>query len=1663
MISKKKARASYQSLHHSRLSVEKLEERALMAIVAVPASVPWVDTGIDVVAGESIRISTTGLLSSAQDPSDSGLNANGYVEPFQFPDPGYGLKINASESIAADGQSTCEELGLSASLEHPSTVCLGLVGKIGGGVDDATGTPLVDGDAATGDGFVGSQYDGSAPVGGRLFLGINNPLWRRTDGLVGSFKSAVQTGVTTVENLSDEWSDARNPQRNWSLNAGTQPLLSVANWSETEHSAWTTATTEEPGAPAWFKLAGGNSQWIRSMKLQGFDRGDVIVRPTSVGSGYGAANVTWTSPEDTIVTISGGLWTAASGTADVGWTLDVSGNELSSGTLLAGEFTGDKRLDLRFGSGGPGAVQNVFVQQGDILRLTITGPQSEHSDFVGVDLTITSDSRGLPSYRLGEIPDQDASRGNPISFFVDVPNGDADSLSMNVIGSPRGEISLDPASGLFSYTPTEDDKFDFSVIFQVDDGGAVNESQSQQVTIRTADVRDELELVSAPRPLPDPASSAYLSVTEEILPETRFNTRDRATRDVVISGKVVNLIPGDRNGLFERFAYADPTGLSQVNADIQELSIQAETVVIGGELRLPGTNVTIFAKELIFQDHGDHVGRLNTTPLGYATGAAQFQDGQRGEDAGDITLHIKSLRLPEGEPAAKRFVLRGGDGQAAGQGAPGTDGVSRTRLGPSDGVDSVFLFFNPVVYQVAIAPNGVTTYGSEQFPTDGSPATPGGRPGDGGSGGRFVSRLPGLAPLTDALRGVAGQAATDQRGGQPGSPQYSVHVQSLCLLTCWTSRITAERRTNHGTPWFAPRGSDGLDGSIGTLADQGTPAWLHPSTLRAMIAYAKDVYLHGQDGVATQLFSDLSNLLDEAMLASPEFASELTELRTEVSTFEHRLANHLDYFGNPPGWAPSLSFAANFRAFQNEIDSDLRTLYLTRLIQEADARQEDTLGGLGKLIDELDEGVAQAINRVNAAQQQLPDLQADLENIENRTTAIQERLIAKEQELAARAEANINQRAFFKNALGFLGGLLSVTPIPVVSGIGTGISAVGSFVSDPSVTGLVGAVKGITDPFKKETLDASAAAIDEQLALLSLPSKASREELKDYVGRLGQLGGRWGPVVGAYQELTRATQVPSGEIAAELQALKAQDPTFNALVSEVEELLAQKQVFAAELAQTIDAISENLSRINSDYAAAETLNRQRSEISQRLSHETMDRVGAMERNARDRLLRYQYNMAKSFEYETLRPYEGDFTLLHLFDEIKDILGQRDENGNPDADATFDALKSIFVYELQQTADSVWTELNDNAPQRTSEIKLRLLPEQLAVLNADGELTINLIEMGFINPARQDVKLLQMGVEQVKADLTGAPVEEISAANVQFRFEHSGASIVQSEGRRYSFEHVSSESERGFFWSTDYDAIGGELVQSEVSPSDVETLSALLGRNAGGVWSPYAHPGAWADVTIRAEATVQPVDLKVDFQELTVFVRYDSDLAATDRVLLDLRTPADISPRVLLNTADVSGRSDGEGSFTRFYSQGQQIVLTAAPVYGRYQFSAWRDNRGEILGSQPTLSLTLNQNVQVHADYEEIPELPNRLPGDADGDFDFDQLDLVQILQSAKYLTGEPATWSQGDWNADSVFDQKDIVAALQMGNYLQGPYAADSASLVKPRPDEVDDLFTSLT
>lgn len=87
-------------------------------------------------------------------------------------------------------------------------------------------------------------------------------------------------------------------------------------------------------------------------------------------------------------------------------------------------------------------------------------------------------------------------------------------------------------------------------------------------------------------------------------------------------------------------------------------------------------------------------------------------------------------------------------------------------------------------------------------------------------------------------------------------------------------------------------------------------------------------------------------------------------------------------------------------------------------------------------------------------------------------------------------------------------------------------------------------------------------------------------------------------------------------------------------------------------------------------------------------------------------------------------------------------------------------------------------------------------------------------------------------------------------------------------------------------------------------------------------------------------------------------------------------------------------------------------------------------------------------------------VPAYVAGDANRDGRFDQSDMVEVLRAGKYLSDEPASWSEGDWNGDNRFDQMDIVVALQFGDYVHGTFDAAEGKEVPLKGSGGSDVIT---
>lgn len=197
--------------------------------------------------------------------------------------------------------------------------------------------------------------------------------------------------------LNTDWSDTDNPNSPWAYLEGSNPgnPLPHVDWWQRTLGGWRSAQ------PGWARSEDGNNRlpfWFQSNGTETFDHdwlpGDIIVHThdPANGVGNGLANLSWTSPADGRVAISGAVWNGRNIGRGNDWFvyLNHDGNErlLSTGRMQSGDgHTRDNPFDLADGSGGPDALQDIAVTAGDVIRLGFVRT-TESGDFVGINLTI---------------------------------------------------------------------------------------------------------------------------------------------------------------------------------------------------------------------------------------------------------------------------------------------------------------------------------------------------------------------------------------------------------------------------------------------------------------------------------------------------------------------------------------------------------------------------------------------------------------------------------------------------------------------------------------------------------------------------------------------------------------------------------------------------------------------------------------------------------------------------------------------------------------------------------------------------------------------------------------------------------------------------------------------------------------------------------------------------------------------------------------------------------------------------------------------------------------------------------------------------------------------------------------------------------------------------
>ena len=1125
-----------------------------------------------------------------------------------------------------------------------------------------------------------------------------------------------------------------------------------------------------------------------------------------------------------------------------------------------------------------------------------------------------------------------------------------------------GSRTFDPATGLFTYLPDAADADPFQVTFSADKNGA---SVAQTVTLTPLRPLPPETSVFGLKPkgaLPSPESNEFLDVETEVVAGTDwFNAANRnSLRRLTIVGKTVVFEEDHPN---ELWGYHE-------NEDIHSLIIHAETLVVRGALSLPQTHLEIYATEVRFEDkEGGAISSISTEPLSSTLQPAKFADGRAGHNAGSLTLFTDVVTAEGNSP---RFLLAGGKGERAGQGQVGGKGASRSTISNiKNGLlelkwtdkNTIYAHWDGLVN---------TSNGSKTWPGPGTAATPGGRPGTAGDGGEVTSNL-NLSALVSNPGGSEGTRAAYVSGGTGGDPRpaWRRYYKSGKL-----DRYE-EHYSSKGTSYFGPASAKVTGLTPEPTVIESDLRWLSPPAMQKVLTYLKQAYLHQHyDYVRTNL-DDYIELFELATTSAAwenlleSSRNGLLQILDEMRALKHRLGSNLDYFGNPAGWVPMLSFEVNKLAFENEIPRALRVMYLNYWLGNKADTIADRIEAMTAMREQLKE-------ELKADRAEYTQVVATVPGLEFKAQRVQEGIDQAKVDIETIKNDLIDKAkniALLKKTAKALGAVAEIFPVgqPYVGLAGSTLSQIAD--ADPDVPlGENALIIGtnVAGDFAKNKMTEKANAQKVEAGELDLENLEAEQNAVQQQ-KMRELQGPIMDVLGESLNQIRNSQSPTPEVEAELQRLLADEPAYKALIKEIRKLNQEKTDFAIQLAQTMQQVVNLTLAISRNLLIVDILNRNIQDNSLVLDAESLGYLDAMNQRARDRLLKYHYFMARAYEYRMLKPYDGELDLTKVFDKFKELAAYTDP-ADKTSDLTpeqFASLQAVYEDQISSVVFSILDEYNSNRPSLSAPVRLTLSQEILDQLNAGETAGLNLYDERLFLPDQENLRIVDLQVLDLQVEYTGDK-NDIFYSDIIF--QHSGVSSLQREGESYLFRHYNDETRSKIEWSSRFDPFDNSLDPVRPSAAEQSLLKSLLSTGSNSPSTEdlllYSRPAARADLLLTKQTNSRfGADLKITSMRIELI--YDFTRKNEQIKTLQIVGETDgAQPLVKVSREDLNERQDGEGSFERSYDIGTTVVLEAPEKIGQYVFDGWK-GAGVSDPDSPITTVVMTTNTEVQATYRAV--------------------------------------------------------------------------------------------
>ncbi len=769
--------------------------------------------------------------------------------------------------------------------------------------------------------------------------------------------------------------------------------------------------------------------------------------------------------------------------------------------------------------------------------------------------------------------------------------------------------------------------------------------------------------------------------------------------------------------------------------------------------------------------------------------------------------------------------------------------------------------------------------------------------------------------------------------------------------------------------------------------------WIHARILQPEIAHLRMQYMENNLAYVGKKCASLDELLSEKFAGVDTVAhvddADLMNVHNEIIEMQNRLRNRLDYFGNPVGWVPLLSFEIYKEAFEQEVDHAFNLMFLSYLINKADASIVQAKQGMTSArtemineVEELQDGLNENIGRLTTYEIQYDAAEAKADTLRQELEELEERLLKEAKENAEKAQ----KIAFIKSIADIGGQLISCIPYPGCAAVGGLISTAAKIdYEDPwTMDNVTTLASGVHDSYKAYK-NVSTENLGDKDKIMDKTSIGDQETTDSKAGL-----SKWNGVSSTVKDMGAAAKdfdlsslqlkASDEDVQAELDKLKAGSSEYKNAVAKVEAAIYEKQRLHNEIEITMNNISSALNRTAENRMSIQSLTASIQDSNGKRNLRAMQYANNLEKRSFERLKKYHYLMVRAYEYRTLNPWTEPLEM----EDIKNGLFGYVESLHPDSSAVLpqeqlDIIKSIYLDQLHVIAAAIIDEIDSEGFTRNLSITFDLTKDEIEMLNKNHDLFINPFERNVFGLDRENIRIMDIGV--VKCELEDGTMIEgelISSSHkstslddtpIEIRFEHSGFSKLQSDGNIYYFNH-NRVGRNQLKWTSIIDISGDKITQEGLSNSDKSLLHSLLDGLSDSELSFCSEPSAWANIELYRISGIETRNIT----SLKVEINYDFKYLDGEYKSLKVETDGEVSPYYLLSAPDITDLSDGKGSFFRTYRNFTPVVITAQKQFGQQKFVRWDKvpfgvgGRSEFSKTE-TIGLAMTEHTHLIAVYD----------------------------------------------------------------------------------------------